>query len=127
MPTKGARVMIAFTRKYAAFCRIAAAQARRERGELYGRVAFFATILGVSSSLWRAVAEAGVPVAADPNALGWYLAATEGIVLGAPPIHIAIQEAVRRGDVVCRRGRPVPYAGAAVAAGRGALAMRAPG
>jgi len=118
--------MIAFTRKYGAFCRIAAAQARRERGELYGRVAFFATILGVFSSLWRAVAEAGVPVAADPNALVWYLAATEWIVLSAPPIHIEIQEAVRRGDVVCQLGRPVSYAGAAFAEGLGVLAMRAP-
>jgi len=35
---------------YAAFSRIAVAHARRERGELYGRVAFFAVILGVFSS-----------------------------------------------------------------------------
>jgi ABC-2 type transport system permease protein len=118
--------MIAFARKYGAFCRIAAAQARRERGELYGRVVFFATILGVFSSLWRAVAEAGMPVAADPHALVWYLAATEWIVLSVPPIHIEIQEAVRRGDIVCQLGRPVSYAGAAFAEGLGVLAMRAP-
>jgi ABC-2 type transport system permease protein len=118
--------MIAFARKYGAFCRIAAAQARRDRGELYGRVVFFATILGVFSSLWRAVAEAGMPIAADPNTLVWYLAATEWIVLSAPPIHIEIQEAVRRGDVVCQLGRPVSYAGAAFAEGLGVLAMRAP-
>ena len=70
--------------KYAAFVRVAAAHARRSRGELYGRAAFFAVILGVFSSLWRAVAEAGMPVAADPKALVWYLAATEWIVLSAP-------------------------------------------
>jgi hypothetical protein len=58
--------------KYAAFARISAAQARRERGELYGRVLFFAVILGVFSSLWRAVAEAGMPLAASPKALVWY-------------------------------------------------------
>jgi ABC-2 type transport system permease protein len=118
--------MIAFALKYGAFFRIAAAQARRERGELYGRVVFFATILGVFSSLWRAVAEAGMPVAADPKALVWYLAATEWIVLSAPPIHIEIQEAVRRGDIACQLGRPVSYAGAAFAEGLGVLAMRAP-
>jgi ABC-2 type transport system permease protein len=118
--------MIAFARKYGAFVYIAAAQARRERGELYGRAVFVATILGVLSSLWRAVAEAGMPVAADPNGLVWYLAATEWIVLSAPPIHIEIQEAVRRGDVVCGLGRPVSYAGAAFAEGLGVLAIRAP-
>jgi len=118
--------VIAFARKYGAFVRIAAAQARRERGELFGRVVFFATILGVFSSLWRAVAEAGMPVAADANALVWYLAVTEWILLSAPPIHIEIQEAVRRGDVVCLLGRPVSYAGAAFAEGLGVLAVRVP-
>jgi viologen exporter family transport system permease protein len=118
--------MIAVISKYAAFARIAVAQARQERGELYGRVAFFAVILGVFSSLWRAVAEAGMPVAADPKDLVWYLAATEWILLSAPPIHIEIQEAVRRGDVVYRLGRPVSYVIAEFAAGLGLLAVRAP-
>ena len=112
--------------KYAGFVRIAAAQARRERGELYGRVAFFAVILGVFSSLWRAVAEAGMPVATDPKALVWYLAVTEWIVLSAPPIHIEIQEAIRRGDIVCQLGRPASYVGARFAEGLGLLATRAP-
>jgi ABC-2 type transport system permease protein len=112
--------------KYAALVRVAAAHARRERGELYGRVVFFAVVLGVFSSLWRAVAEAGMPVAADPKALVWYLAATEWILLSAPPIHIEIQEAIRRGDIVCQMSRPLSYAGAAFAEGLGLLAMRAP-
>lgn len=112
--------------KYAAFSRISVAQARRERGELYGRVAFFVVILGVFSSLWRAVREAGVPVAADPKALVWYLAVTEWIVLSAPPIHLEIQEAIRRGDVVYRLGRPASYVIAEFAAGLGLLAVRAP-
>jgi len=112
--------------KYGAFVRVAAAQARRERGELYGRVVFVAVILGVFSSLWHAVAEAGMPVATDPKALVWYLAVTEWIVLSAPPMHIGIQEAVRRGDVVCQLGRPVSYAGAAFAEGLGLLITRAP-
>jgi len=116
----------AVVRKYAAFVRVAANHARRARGELYGRVVFFAVILGVFSSLWRAVAEAGMPVAADPNALVWYLAATEWVVLSAPPIHIGIQEAIRRGDVVCQLSRPVSFVGAAFAEGLGLMAVRAP-
>jgi len=116
----------AFMAKYAAFSRISVAQARRERGELYGRVAFFAVILGVFSSLWRAVAEAGMPMAADPKVLVWYLAATEWIVLSAPPIHLDIQEAIRRGDVVYRLGRPASYVIAEFAASLGLLAARAP-
>ena len=112
--------------RYSAFSRIAATQARRERNELYGRMAFFVVILGVFSSLWRAVAEAGMPVAADPKSLVWYLAATEWILLSAPPIHIEIQEAVRRGDVVYRLGDPVSYVAAEYASGLGLLAVRAP-
>src|SRR5260370_10196930 len=112
--------------QYVACCRVAAARARQERGELFGRVAFFAVILGVFSSLWRAVAEEGMPVAADPKALVWYLAATEWIMLSAPPIHIDIQEAIRRGDIICQLGRPASYVAAAFAEGMGLLVMRPP-
>jgi ABC-2 type transport system permease protein len=112
--------------KYVAFSRIAATQARCERNEVYGRMAFFAVILGVFSSLWRAVAEAGMPVAAEPKSLVWYLAATEWILLSAPPIHLEIQEAIRRGDVVYRLGHPASYVVAELATGLGVLAMRAP-
>jgi ABC-2 type transport system permease protein len=112
--------------KYAAFSRISATQARREPHELYGRMAFFAVILGVFSSLWGAVAEAGMPVAGDPTSLVWYLAATEWILLSAPPIHVEIQEAIRRGDVVYRLGHPVSYVAAEFARGLGLLAVRAP-
>ena len=112
--------------KYAAFSRISAREAGRERSELYGRMVFFAVILGVFSSLWRAVAEAGMPVTAHPKSLVWYLAATEWILLSAPPIHIEIQEAIRRGDVVYRLGHPVSYVLAEFASGLGLLAVRAP-
>ena len=112
--------------KYAAFSRISASEAQRERNELYGRMVFFAVILGVFSSLWRAVAEAGMPVTADPKSLVWYLAATEWILLSAPPIHLEIQEAIRRGDVVYRLGHPVSYVLAEFASGLGLLAVRAP-
>jgi ABC-2 type transport system permease protein len=112
--------------KYAAYSRIAAAAGRRERGELYGRIVFFAVILGVFSSLWRAVAEAGMPVAADPRSLVWYLASTEWILLSAPPIHVEMQEAIRRGDVAYGLGRPASYVAAEFARGIGLLAIRAP-
>src|SRR5262245_19283563 len=112
-------------RKYAAFFRVAAARARRERGELVGRMLFFAVILGVFSSLWRAVAQAGM-MTAEPRALVWYLAATEWILLSAPMIHLEIQEAVRRGDIISQLGRPVSYTGSTFAEGLGVLAVRAP-
>lgn len=118
--------MTALARKYAAFARIAIAQARRERAEVYGRAAFFVVILGVFSSLWRAVADAGLPIAAEPRSLVWYLAATEWIVLSAPPIHLEIQEAIRRGDVAYQLGRPASYVIAELAAALGLLAVRAP-
>ncbi len=112
--------------KYAAFGRIAAARARRERADLYGRMVFFIVILGVFSSLWRAVAEAGMPIDADPKALVWYLAATEWILLSAPLIHFEIQDAIRRGDHVYRLSQPVSFVMAEFAAGLGLLALRAP-
>lgn len=112
--------------KYAAFSRISATEAQHERNELYGRMAFFAVILGVFSSLWRAAAEAGMPATADSRSLVWYLASTEWILLSAPPIHIEIQEAIRRGDVVYRLGHPISYVVAEFAIGLGLLAVRSP-
>ena len=112
--------------KYAAFFRVAAARARQERAEIVGRMLFFAVILGVFSSLWRAVAGSGMAATAEPRALVWYLAATEWILLSAPMIHLEIQEAVRRGDVISQLGRPVSYIGSTFAEGLGMLAIRAP-
>ena len=45
--------------KYVAFARISATHGRYDRGELYGRMAFFVVILGVFSSLWRAARRGG--------------------------------------------------------------------
>ena len=101
--------------KYAAFSRISAREAGRERSELYGRMVFFAVILGVFSSLWRAVAEAGMPVTAHPKSLVWYLAATEWILLSAPPVHVDIEGEVRRGDVTYQLVRPLSYVTALIA------------
>jgi ABC-2 type transport system permease protein len=112
--------------KYTAFLRIAMTQARRARGELYGRAVFFAVILGVFASLWKAVAETGMPLGMESRALVWYLAITEWIVLSAPPMQIEVQEAIRRGDIVCQLARPVSWVGATFAEGLGLLLVRAP-
>jgi len=115
-----------FCAKYLAFSRIAARHALSERGELYGRVVFFAVILGVFSALWRAVAEAGLPIAAEPGRMVWYLAATEWIVLSVPQLHVEIQEDVRRGDIAYHLPRPVSYVGSMLAQAAGTLAVRLP-
>ena len=113
-------------RKYWAFARIAAVEAASERAELYGRALFFAVILGVFAALWRAVAEAGMPLRAGQDQLVWYLAATEWILLSTPQRHTQIQDDVRRGDVAYQLPRPVSYPRAALAQCLGALLVRAP-
>jgi hypothetical protein len=55
---------------------------------VYGRVVFFAVVLGVFTSLWRAVAEVSMPIAAEPRTLVWYLAMTEWVVLSVPTAHV---------------------------------------
>lgn len=112
--------------KYVACAQIASARAWQTRGEVYGRVVFFAVVLGVFTSLWRAVAEAGMPIAAEPRTLVWYLAMTEWVVLSVPMAHVDIQESIRRGDVAYQLSRPISYVTAGVAEGVGALAVRGP-
>lgn len=118
--------MTAAVAKYVAFSRVAAAQVRHQGGDLAGRVVFFAVVLGVFSSLWRAAAEAGLPMGADPKQLVWYLAVTEWICLGTPQVHLEIQETIRRGDVVYRLGRPASFVLGELATGLGLLAVRLP-
>lgn len=113
-------------KKYGAFARIAAVQAATERGELYGRALFFAVILAVFAALWRAVAEAGMPLSAEPAQMVWYLAASEWILMSAPARHLEIQEEVRRGDVAYQLPRPVAFTRATLAQCVGTLAVRAP-
>jgi len=112
--------------KYWAFAKIAAVQAATERGELYGRALFFVVILGVFTALWRAVAEAGMPLSADPTEMVWYLAASEWILLSAPTRHLEIQEEVRRGDIAYQLPRPVAFPRATLAQCAGTLLVRAP-
>ena len=118
--------MTAAVAKYAAFSRVAIAQVRHERSDLVGRMAFFAVILGVFSSLWRAAAEAGLPMGAEPRQLLWYLAITEWITLSTPQIHLDIQETIRGGDVIYRLGRPASFVLGELATGLGLLAVRLP-
>ena len=118
--------MTAAAAKYLAFSRVAAAQVRHERGDLVGRVVFFAVILGVFASLWRAVAEAGLPMGADPKELLWYLAITEWIAISTPQVHLEIQETIRNGDVVYRLGRPSSFVLGELAVALGVLAVRLP-
>ena len=125
--------------KYAAFTLLGVRQARAEPGELLGRVAFFAMILGVFSAVWRAVGEVGVggwvmgdgantqhPSPITPANMLWYLAVTEWVIMSAPLIHFPIEEDVRRGDVAYEIARPASWLGARLAHGLGALAVRAP-
>src|SRR5262249_48474729 len=70
--------------------------------------------------------EAGLPVSADPKSLVWYLATTEWILLSVPQAHLDIQEAIRRGDVVYRLGRPASFVLGELASRLGFLALRAP-
>ena len=112
--------------KYAAFARFGYATARAEPAELYARIVFFFMILGVFSSLWRAVGASGTNVGGNANTLVWYLAMTEWILLSAPHIQFRIEDDVRRGDVAYQITRPTSYLGGQIALSMGALAARAP-
>ena len=111
--------------KYIAFVRLGAAEARAEPGELLGRLAFFAMILGVFSAIWRAVGESS-PGTRDPKEMLWYIALTEWVVMSAPLIHFSMAEDIRRGDVAYQIARPVSWLVARFAIGLGSLAVRAP-
>jgi ABC-2 type transport system permease protein len=111
-------------RKYTAFARIGFAATQAGWGELAARVGFFFMILGVFSSLWRAVGE---NTGGATNAtMVWYLAITEWVLLSAPMAQFEIESEVRRGDVAYQIARPVSYVGAHVARNIGTLAVRAP-
>src|SRR5688500_18244723 len=128
-PLRGSRAqggLMKTMAKYLAFARVAAVEALHERAELYGRVLFFGVLLGVFSALWRAVAEAGMPLAAEHHELVWYLAATEWILLSTPQRQQDIQEEVRRGDVAYQLARPASFARGQLAQCWGALLVRAP-
>lgn len=113
-------------RKYLAFVRLGFAGAHAEPAELYARVLFLLLILGVFSSLWRAVAASGGHVGGDPKTFVWYLAVTEWVLMSAPHIHFRIEDDVRRGDVAYQIVRPASYLGAQFAEGVGAWCARAP-
>jgi ABC-2 type transport system permease protein len=80
----------------------------------------------VFSALWRAVAEAGMPLPVDRTTMVWYLAITEWIVLSPVMVHVEIEADVRRGDIAYQLARPYSYLTSLLAHGLGALAVRAP-
>jgi ABC-2 type transport system permease protein len=103
---------------------LSARQRLAERGALVGRSAFYAVILFVFSRLWDAVLE-GEPIpGVERHQLVWYLAITEWIVLSMPPLHTEVEDEVRRGDLVYRLARPVPYPLTKLAEGFGELLVR---
>ena len=114
--------------KYLAFASLGFRQARSERGELLGRIAFFVLILTVFSAVWHAVADAGVSgvVARAPAEMLWYLVVTEWVTMSPPMIWLQIEDDVRRGDVAYQIARPVSWLGARFAHGLGGLALRGP-
>lgn len=116
----------ASARKYLAFARLGYAASRAEPAEHYARVLFLFVILGVFSSLWRAVAASGANVGGDPKTFIWYLAVTEWVLMSAPAVHFRIEDDVRRGDVAYQVVRPASYLGAHFAEGVGAFAARSP-
>jgi ABC-2 type transport system permease protein len=113
-------------RKYLAFAKLGFRQALAEPGELLGRVLFFVLILGVFSSIWRAVAESGAATGRQPAEMLWYLAVTEWVLMSAPLVQFQMEEDIRRGDVAYEITRPASWLGARLAHGLGALAVRAP-
>jgi ABC-2 type transport system permease protein len=113
-------------KKYVAFARLGFRQAWAEPGELLGRALFFVLILGVFSSIWRAVAESDAGAGRQPNEMLWYLAVTEWVLMSAPLVQFQIEEDVRRGDVAYQITRPASWLGARLAHGIGAMAVRAP-
>lgn len=112
--------------KYIAFATLGFRQARAEPGELLGRAFFFVLILGVFSSIWRAVAESGVSTGRQPAEMLWYLAVTEWVLLSAPSVQFQMEDDIRRGDVAYQIARPASWLGARLAHGLGALSVRAP-
>jgi ABC-2 type transport system permease protein len=112
--------------KYVAFARLGFATVRAEPAEHYARMLFLVMILGVFSSLWRAVASTGASVGGNPNTLVWYLAMTEWVLMSVPHVQFRIEDDVRRGDVAYQIVRPASYLGGLFAEGAGALAVRAP-
>ena len=126
MNARDVRAFQARWSKYTAYARFGYATARAEPAELYARIVFFFMILGVFSSLWRAVGATGAHVGGSAQTLVWYLAMTEWILLSAPHIQFRIEDDVRRGDVAYQITRPTSYLGGQVALSMGALAARAP-
>lgn len=110
--------------KYLAVARIGLRQRLSQRGEMLGRVGFYAVILLIFSRLWAVVVESEVIPGAGATEMVWYLAITEWVMLSLPPIHLEIEADVRSGDIAYRLPRPLSYVGGRLAEAAGDVALR---
>jgi ABC-2 type transport system permease protein len=111
-------------RRYAAVLGISVRQALGERNALVGRMAFYALILFIFSRLWAVVGERAPIPGASRTELLWYLAVTEWVMLSFPPVHLRIEEDIRRGDIAYKLPRPISYLGARMAEESGDFLIR---
>jgi len=95
-----------------------------ERSILVGRAVFLGVILFTFSRIWSLIGARDSLPGVGTRELIWYLALTEWVVLGTPPMFLAIERDVRSGDFACRLVRPVSYVGAQVAEAIGESALR---
>lgn len=113
--------------KYLAIAATSARQRLRDRGELFGRMGFYALLLFVFSRLWEVVlSHERAPLGAGQGAHNfvWYLAVTEWIVLSLPPLHFDVEADVRDGSVAYHLTRPTPYPALKLAEASGDLLVR---
>lgn len=123
----GARPLGARLGKYLAFARVAFREARTERGELWLRSLMYGVLLFVFAQLWRALEEGSAgALGHSAERVIWYLVATEWVMFSVPPVHLELEQQVRRGDVAYALVRPASYLGSLYAQALGRLALRAP-
>lgn len=103
---------------------LGARQTLAQRVTWLGRAVFLTLILLIFQRLWGAVGEGGLLGDLSPRGLLWYLALTEWIVLGAPLLHLSIEQDVKSGDVANALTRPTPWLAMKIAEGLGALLVR---
>jgi len=89
-----------------------------------GRVVFLGVIMLTFSRIWSVIGAHDSLPGVGSRELLWYLAITEWVVLGTPPLFLGIERDVRSGDFACRLVRPVDYMGAQVAEALGESALR---
>ena len=110
--------------KYLALAGAAVRRCIAERAVLVGRVVFLGVIIFTFSRIWAVIGARESLPGVGVRELLWYLAITEWVVLGTPPMFLAIEREVRSGDFACRLVRPIDYMGAQIAEAVGEAALR---